>query len=74
VQQPKGKKENDMNRQDDERREQIVGTGIAVGAGFGVALGLVLMNVFNHPGLFALGIAIGTTLGITISLAIAGRS
>lgn len=63
-----------MNRQNDERRNQIVGTGIAVGAGSGVALGLVLMNVLNHPGLYALGIAIGVSLGVAISLIIAGRS
>ena len=56
------------------KKNQIIGTGIAVGCGFGVALGLVLMTILDHPGFFALGIAVGVSLGTTISLALADHS
>jgi len=55
------------------KRDEYVATGIAIGAGGGVALGLVLMNILNHPGFFAVGIAIGVTVGVTIGLALGNR-
>ena len=56
--------------QDKERQEKAIGTGVAAGAGFGVALGLVLMSIFDNPGFFALGIAIGVSIGITVGVAL----
>ncbi len=44
--------------------------GIPLGAGFGVALGLVLMSVTNHPGFFAVGIGSGLCFGLSIGLAL----
>ncbi len=58
-----------MNHHNEDRWHHT-GSGIAIGAGFGVALGLVLMNVLDHPGFFAVGIGIGITLGVTIGLAL----
>ena len=52
-------------------RSEIIGTAIAIGAGGGVALGLVMMQIFDHNGFFALGIAIGMTLGIMIGALVA---
>jgi hypothetical protein len=44
-----------------------------MGAGFGVALGLVLSSILDHPGFFAVGIGIGLCLGVTIGLALDER-
>lgn len=57
-----------MNGSHDEQKTQYLAIGIPLGAGFGVALGLILMNVLDHNGMFALGIAIGMTLGTTIGM------
>jgi len=44
--------------------------GIAIGAGAGVALGLVMMTIFDNPGFFALGIAIGVSIGTAVGAAL----
>jgi hypothetical protein len=59
-----------MNDSNDEQKTHYLTIGIPVGAGFGVALGLILMTVLDHNGMFALGIAIGLTLGTTIGMAL----
>lgn len=46
---------------------------IPVGAGFGVALGLVLSTVTDHPGFFAVGIAIGLSIATAIGVALDER-
>ena len=55
------------------RPGKFLSFGIVFGAGAGVPLGLVMRTVFNHNGLFALGIAIGLALGICLSVALAAR-
>ena len=50
----------------DLRLGNMVATGMAIGAGFGVALGLVLDNL-------ALGIAIGVGMGMAVGAALGGR-
>lgn len=55
------------------KREEMIAYGIPIGAGAGVALGLILQAVFDNPGFFGLGIAIGVSLGITISISLAER-
>lgn len=60
-----------MKRSNEEKRQMIMGAGAAVGAGGGVALGLVMMQVLDKPGFFALGIAIGVTIGTVIAIAVA---
>lgn len=62
-----------MNGSNDEGNSQFLGTTIAIGAGFGVALGLVLMNVADHPGFFAVGISMGLIFGTAIGLALDQR-
>ena len=44
--------------------------GIVIGAGGGVALGLVMMTIFDNPGFFALGIAIGVSIGTAVGAAL----
>ena len=61
-----------MNEQNEQR--QINYVGIPIGTGFGVALGLVLANILDHPGLFALGIAIGLTIGTAVTVFLDRRS
>jgi hypothetical protein len=53
------------------KREEYVGTGLAIGAGGGVALGVVMMTIFDNPGFLAVGSAIGVAIGIAIGLALA---
>ena len=62
-----------MNSQRPERGSELLGGGIAIGAGAGVALGLVLMTVMDHPGFFAVGIAIGVSMGTAIGVALQER-
>lgn len=59
-----------MNHSNKEQPNQSIGLGIAIGAGGGVALGLVMMQIFNNPGFFALGIAIGASIGTAIGAAL----
>lgn len=47
--------------------------GIAIGAGAGVALGVLLMNVANQPAFFAIGIAIGLLFGTAVGIALDQR-
>jgi ElaB/YqjD/DUF883 family membrane-anchored ribosome-binding protein len=63
--------EKNMNGQNEDREQKYV--GLAVGAGFGVVLGLVFVRVLNHPGFFALGIGIGISIGFTIGVALDER-
>lgn len=51
-----------------DREQRHLSAGIPLGAGFGVALGLVLMDIFDNPGFFAVGIALGLCLGMIIGL------
>jgi hypothetical protein len=60
------------NQHTSQDKEQIWAS-IPIGAGFGVALGLVLMDIFDNPGFFAVGIGIGLCLGTTIGLALDQR-
>jgi ElaB/YqjD/DUF883 family membrane-anchored ribosome-binding protein len=60
-----------VNEQDESRELKYV--SIAVGAGFGLVLGLVFVRVLNHPGFFALGIGIGLSIGTTIGVALDER-
>lgn len=62
-----------MNGSPDKRDGYYTSFGIPIGSGFGVALGLVLANVLDHPGMFALGIALGLILGTTIGLVLDRR-
>ena len=62
-----------MNEQRNKQSQRYLSAGIPLGAGFGVALGLVLMNIFDNPGFFAVGIGIGLSLGTTIGLALDER-
>jgi len=62
-----------MNEQRNKQSQRYLSAGIPLGAGFGVALGLVLMNIFDNPGFFAVGIGIGLCLGTTIGLALDQR-
>jgi hypothetical protein len=50
---------NPNNGRTDQQPGSMIGVGIAIGAGFGVALGLVLDSL-------GLGIAIGVSLGVAI--------
>jgi hypothetical protein len=62
-----------MNQKRNEQKQRYLSGGIPLGAGFGVALGLVLMDIFDNPGFFAVGIGIGLCLGTTIGLALDRR-
>ncbi|MCA9984786.1 MAG: hypothetical protein KDE59_10850 [Anaerolineales bacterium] len=62
-----------MNGNDKARRNEIIGSAIAIGAGGGVALGLVLAQILGHVGFMSVGIAIGLCLGLVIGLFIANR-
>lgn len=62
-----------MNEPNGEKKQSNVAFGIVIGAGFGVALGVVMMNILDHPGFFAVGIAIGVSLGTTIGLTLDQR-
>lgn len=62
-----------MNGQKDKNDYHFLSIAIPLGAGIGVALGLVLMNILDHPGFFAVGIAIGLSLGTSIGLALDRR-
>jgi hypothetical protein len=66
-------KEREMNGQNGKGENHYLTLAIPIGAGLGVALGLVLMNVVDHPGFFAVGIAIGLSLGTAIGLALDSR-
>lgn len=59
-----------MNSNQSDRQSRFPAAAIPIGAGGGVALGVVLMNVMNHPGFFAVGLAIGLSLSIAIGLAV----
>lgn len=61
-----------MNGRDD-RDGYYTARAIPIGAGAGVALGLVLSTVADHPGFFALGIAMGLMFGVAIGLALDSR-
>jgi hypothetical protein len=58
-----------MNEEHNEQQQQTVGSSLPIGAGAGVALGLVLMDILDHPGFFPVGITIGLCLGLVIGLA-----
>lgn len=62
-----------MNGPEEDRKSQVVAVAIPIGAGAGVALGVVLMKVADNPGFLALGIAIGVTFGVAIGLALSAR-
>ena len=57
-----------MNEPQDKRRTELLSYTIPIGAGLGVALGLLLMTILDHKGLFGLGIAIGLAIGVTVGL------
>ena len=57
-----------MNEGQERRKIDHVMYTIPIGAGLGVALGLLLMTALDHNGLFALGNAIGLTVGVTVGL------
>ena len=57
-----------MNEPQDKQKTKLLSYTIPIGAGLGVALGLLLMTILDHKGLFGLGIAIGLTLGVTVGL------
>ena len=63
-----------MNGNDKARRNEIIGSAIAIGAGAGVALGLVLAQIMDHVGFMSVGIAIGLCLGLVIGIFIANHS
>lgn len=63
-----------MNGNDKARWNEIVGSAIAIGAGGGVALGLVMAQILGHVGFMAVGIAIGFCLGLVIGIFIANQS
>jgi hypothetical protein len=62
-----------MNGQNNHRPQKYLSIAIPIGAGAGVALGLVLMNVLDHPGFFAVGIAIGLSISTAIGVALDER-
>lgn len=62
-----------MNGQTEKPDREAVWSAIPIGAGAGVALGLVLMNVLNHNGFFAVGIGIGLALGVAVGLVLDRR-
>lgn len=62
-----------MNGQKDRNEGHFLSIAIPLGAGAGVALGLVLMNILDHPGFFAVGIAVGLSLGTAIGLVLDRR-
>lgn len=53
-----------------ERRDEIVGSAIAIGGGTGFSVGLL----FDHPGLVLLSVLVGIGLGALIGWAIARRA
>lgn len=63
-----------MNGNDKARRNEIISSAIAIGAGGGVALGLVLAQLLDHVGFMSVGIAFGVCLGLVIGIAIANHS
>ena len=62
-----------MNGRDNEQNHRFLTLGIAIGAGFGVALGLILSTVFDNPGFFAIGISCGLGTGLSIGVALDER-
>ncbi len=57
-----------MKKPNHEEERQYLAVCIPIGAGAGVALGVVLMNILDHPGFMAVGIAVGLCLGVVIGL------
>jgi MFS family permease len=51
-----------------------LGVGIAIGAGLGVAYGVVLTAATDNPAFLGVGIAVGTGTGISIGVALNERS
>jgi len=59
-----------MKRPNETNDHYYLSIGISIGAGAGVALGLVMMTIFDNPGFFALGIAIGVSIGTAVGAAL----
>jgi len=59
-----------MKRPNEANDHYYLSIGISIGTGAGVALGLVMMNIFDNPGFFALGIAIGVSIGTAVGVAL----
>ncbi len=59
-----------MKQPNEANEHTHLSSGIAIGAGAGVALGLVMMTIFDNPGFFALGIAIGVSIGTAVGAAL----